>query len=132
MKALWHAECSTIISPPADGKWVGCRCGGAACRWRNPTRGLFELAERGDAFRSARVIGFHNGWLLADREAGATPMASDEWERRTAEILEATPDSYLFKRRHCPVVIIAPGETGDTFRMPWADYEGSLTGNTGP
>jgi hypothetical protein len=122
LKALWHPNCSTLRSPPADGTWITCQCGKAAARWRDPTKGLFEVAELGDQFRDARIIGFHNAWLLADRAVAANPMASDEWVTKTAEILAATPDNYLFKRRNSPVVVIAPGETGDTFRMPWGAF----------
>ena len=123
MKALVHLQCGTIKSPPSDGTWSACLCGATAARWRDPKAGLFEVADNHAG--EARVLGIHNGWLMLDPTG---EQASDWWQRATLALLEATPDSYLFRRQMSPVVLIRPGATGDTFPIPYDQYVAERNG----
>lgn len=111
-----HLACSTIVGPPTDGGWVYCSCGEYGARWRDPQAGLFEVASR-DGGRAARVLGFHNLYLMLG--SGETPFADIDWRTGWALVRSQTPESYLFVRRESPLVVIAPGESNDTFWVEW-------------
>lgn len=116
MKALMHAECGTIVSPPADGTWALCQCGGSAGRWTDPDAGTFEVAQREG--RTARILGIHNGYLRGGMREDVI-LSDLGWRNLWASERAKTPDNFLFVRRESPLVVIAPGESGDTSWVPW-------------
>jgi hypothetical protein len=115
VKALWHAQCNGIVSPKGE-EWTRCHCGAYAARWRDGEKGIVEAASELGG-REARILGLHNGYMLMG--LGPEPLNDTQWRTAWALVRARTRDSYLFVRRESPLLVLAPGESGDTFWVDW-------------
>lgn len=110
-------------------KWRWCQCASAGTRWRDPAAGLVEVTSALGP-EGVRVLGLNNSFLLAailDGEGGPGRGMNAEWRDLHDHAAKEVPSNYLFheSRRSCWAVVIAVGQTGDVFYVPFADAAGS-------
>lgn len=133
MKLLYCERCGDIVAPfrlPGKPRFCAGEC--HAVWWLDPGRGVLRLYENsstaawspkapgrdfdaiGKAWlrkrspHAAWVIGLHNGFLKTDPLGKATIRA----------LIEATPDTYIFRSWESLLIKVRPGESNDT---DWAE-----------
>lgn len=108
MKLMYAECCQSVVVPHPMGFVRKCSCGYSAVCWDNPYAGTIAVCRaRPDVETSANgiwIIGLHN------QVFSRRPLSREGIQ----EILEATPDTYLFKFNRSLVVKIMPGTTSDT------------------
>lgn len=115
MKLMSCAHCGDFISPyrePRKPRW--CQCGAFAVWWEDPATGVLRVHAKIGAHLdpNAWVLGIHNGFLTLPEPIKA---------HHVAQLLNETPDSYIFRRIGSPIIRIRPGESNDT---AWASLPG--------
>lgn len=123
MKLLLCEVCGDIIAPcrePLKPRW--CACERHAVWWVDPSAGILRVCDSQGrqhgslkgwpGLAKAWVIGLHNSFL-------AFPFKHDA--ESIAQIIDGTPDSYIFAKWRSVVIRIRPGESGDT---RWAALPG--------
>lgn len=138
MKLMFCGICGDVVSPGLTNRqprW--CHCGRHAVWWEDSQRGILSLHDSNDPYRTvadfgafAWVIGLHNGILIhgglcsskefpVENRNGVTTkgnlLTRKEWVQ---ELLDETPNTYLFKRANSLVIRIAPGWIFDTGWAP--------------
>ena len=130
-KAAFCLNCADIVAPyrhEDGGRWRWCDCDAMGVRWRDGERGLLEVTSLGGP-NHLRVLGINNNFLPAAVQTGPT-CTPDEWRalhQNAAELVEA---HYLFHKdkRACWALIVAVGESGDVFFVPYSDAVGPGAG----
>lgn len=109
MKILICAVCNDFVAPrgTAEPRW--CACARHAVWWRNPFTGAISVFDAQGARDSAFILGLHNGYISDSLIYRHGPTKA-----RIQEILDETPDSYLFKQHNSVAVRFVPGSTGDS------------------
>jgi hypothetical protein len=112
MKLLYCQQCGDIIAPYRQVNKVRyCNCRRHAVWWENPAMGILRVCDTDGTPNgwpiqaSAYVLGLHNDFLQWPGRLDALAYT---------EILDQTPDNYLFKQQNSVIIRFRPGETGDT------------------
>lgn len=107
MKVLYCTDCGDILAPyREDGIPRKCRCGRHAIWWRDGGRGLASAWDRDGVFDAAWILGITNAFL----GHRAVEMSAEDVQA----IIDAHPDTYMFKTRRTCIVRIRPGRSSDT------------------
>lgn len=123
MKLLYCEQCGDIISPNRGNfkpRW--CECKRHAVWWVDGSRGILRVhdiegpTDQGPSHYNQRawVLGVHNQFLQWEGGYGTSRDMIDT-------ILDATPDTYLFKQVGSVIVRIRPGKSNDTGWSPLPD-----------
>jgi len=132
MKLLYCPSCEDIISPYGEKKNYmprACQCNTFEVWWINPLTG--ELGIRDNSWNKEEhqhwqkkaietggkcwVFGLHNGFISM---SGSDAINKNKLQ----ELLDDTPDNYLFKSSNSLIVKIFPGFTSDVKMFP-QDYK---------
>lgn len=112
MKLLFCETCGDLVVPSAralDVRW--CRCEAACCWWIDPAKGGFGCWSRVGQ-DAVSVVGIHNSLLTE-------PLDRCLGEQTIRGLIDATPDSYIFKDVRSLVCRFRPGFSTDTiFAFP--------------
>lgn len=123
MKLLFCEVCGDIVAPHRQAlETRSCNCQRHTVWWVDPSAGVLRVNDRyghdsgtfkGWPFEAkAWVLGLHNAFLGWPYNHDADSIKA---------ILDATPDSYIFKTWGSVIIRIRPGESGDT---RWAALPG--------
>jgi hypothetical protein len=94
------------------GKLRWCACGRHAVWWRDAYRGELSVHDQWRGLDdekgrpAAFVLGLHNGWL----QHPLPTLCKEDYD----QVLEETPDTYLFKKLNSVAIRIRPGHSSDT------------------
>lgn len=122
-KAAMCTTCRQVIGPRTTGQdqWQWCAepCLHTAVRWRDSFRGLLEVTSLHGP-EGVIIIGLHNGFLAA-LPAFKTGTPAEKWREHHDFVTNAP--GYLFdkSKRDCWAVVVRPGESNDTFFMPYQE-----------
>jgi hypothetical protein len=123
MKLLFCQACGDLVAPnPTARELRRCRCQRHTVWWENPFTGVLRIHDAQSSWFSyenhpeirrrapspapaAYVIGLHNGLLSYEHRHDSESIRC---------LIEATPDSYIFKTLRSLVIRIRPGESNDT------------------
>jgi len=118
MKLLFAECCGDLIVPASyahSPRW--CRCGSACCWWREPLSGLFSCYSiHGE--QKVSILGINNSLLYTEfpkikNEGKETEFGAIQ-RNAIQEMIEQTPDHFLFKQMRSMIVRFRPGFTNDT------------------
>ena len=134
-KAALCLNCADIFSPYRHDtdRWRWCACEGAGVRWRDGDRGLLEVTSLGGSDQ-VRVIGINNRFLAA--AVSRNPYTADgsrsneQWRAIHEDTCAEVEPHYLFHKdkRACWALIVAVGESGDVFFIPYPEAAGPGAG----
>ena len=112
MKILFAECCGTLVVPnKKENKPKSCDCGKSYVWWENSLMGRLVIYAEDRSLIS--VLGLHNGLLTHDMGNNYAVLKDD-----IKEIVDDTPDSYLFKTYGSLIIRVKVGITND---MRWAD-----------
>lgn len=141
-KLLFCGACHSLTPPsPYNMEPTWCSCKRHAVWWRDGQRGLISVFDSmfparvmGGSGGCGWIIGIHNGILTEGGVVGYPPRTGDTindppkfgpdpgnfvtTKERVKELLDDTPDSYIFKRAESLIIRIYPGYSGDS---EWAE-----------
>ena len=119
MKILFCENCGDLVVPSVEAyrpKW--CRCGGSCCWWIEPNKGEFACwSQLGK--ESVSIIGINNSLFTT-----SFPLIESEGKKlehgcinkiTIKELIDSTPDSYIFKKVESLICRFRPGFSSDTF-----------------
>ena len=126
-KAALCLNCADIFSPYRHDteRWRWCACKGAGVRWRDGERGLLEVTSVGGPDQ-LRVIGINNNYLalaVQDGPGRGSGQPGSWWREAHEASTELVEPHYLFHKdkRACWALVVAVGESGDVFFVPYPD-----------
>jgi hypothetical protein len=109
MKILFAECCGALVVPGSGGEVSWCRCKAACCWWEDPPSGKFACHSH-FGINGVSVIGIHNS-LLSEM----FPNGFGAIQKNTIkQIIEDTPETYLFKTVESLIVRFRPEFTNDT------------------
>lgn len=120
-KAALCTTCNQIIGPFSRSEkwnWCGEPCLHTAVRWRDPQKGHLEVTSLHGP-NGVLIIGLHNAMIT---QAIMHSTDHEMW-RDLHKFITSDSPGYLFdkSKRDCWAVIISPGESNDTFFMPYQE-----------
>lgn len=130
MKLLFAECCASIVVPYGKAgvaRW--CECTRSCCWWDEPSSGKFVVFNF-DGPKRVSILGIHNGLLRAPFKEWDTEKGRDEFGciQRSVfkEILEETPDYYLFKSMQSLIIRVRPGFSDDVRFATLEEVRGKL------
>lgn len=108
MKLMICHDCSDFVVPASLPNVKFCRCARHAVWWEDAQAGTIRVYDKLSG-AACWLLGIHNGLITYPQKSSADLIR---------QIIDATPDSYLFKRQQSLIVKFRPGETSDSAYAP--------------
>lgn len=112
MKMMFARCCDTLVVPhPTDRVVRRCKCKRSACWWESGAEGQFRMYNASGNMQMTEGLGLHNGLLSIhpDSYYALGTVSKTQFE----VMLDATPDSYVFKQVGSMIIKFRPGYTND-------------------